>query len=186
MPGKVFKMDQELEKYKPKVPTRRNILSAPVTARLPKPTRAGLTDGGHMSTATATAACWAVPATRHPAQWRGMTPSRVRKGAGEATAGNCENTSVRSVVPPARGGGGGGDISYWAHYVRTVRGCGGARGVGGGRRRWVVTRASPSGKSVLTSRLGWNVCYGRRDQLKQISDVQALAFFEPVNPLLDP
>lgn len=39
---------------------------------------------------------------------------------------------------------------------------------------------------MLTSRRGWDVRYGRNDQLKEISEVQAVAFFEPVNPLLDP
>jgi ribosomal protein S18 acetylase RimI-like enzyme len=49
----------------------------------------------------------------------------------------------------------------------------------------VVARASPAGHRVLVSRRGWDVRYGRDDQLKEISLVQALAFFDPVNPLLD-
>ena len=47
--------------------------------------------------------------------------------------------------------------------------------------------ASPAGNRVLTSRDGaFHVSYGTADQLRDISDTQALAFFEPVTPVLDP
>ena len=56
-----------------------------------------------------------------------------------------------------------------------------------GRADRVVASASPAGNRVLTSRDGaFHVSYGTADQLRDISDTQALAFFEPVTPVLDP
>ena len=56
-----------------------------------------------------------------------------------------------------------------------------------GRADRVVASASPAGNRVLTSRDGaFHVSYGTSDQLRDISDTQALAFFEPVTPVLDP
>ena len=50
-----------------------------------------------------------------------------------------------------------------------------------------MASASPAGTRVLTSRDGaFHVSYGTSDQLRDISDTQALAFFEPVTPVLDP
>lgn len=53
------------------------------------------------------------------------------------------------------------------------------------RGRAVVARASPAGQRVLL-RGGWDVCYGADDQLKAIAELQAVAFFEPVNAVVDP
>ena len=56
-----------------------------------------------------------------------------------------------------------------------------------GRADRVVASASPAGNRVLTTRDGaFHVSYGTADQLRDISDTQALAFFEPVTPVLDP
>jgi len=85
--------------------------------------------------------------------------------------------------------------------ARLRRGIGGSGGGSGGTRATqklpraspspslVVAAASLEGERVLIGSgrgRGWDVTYARRDQLKQVSDTQAAAFFEPVNPLIDP
>ena len=53
-------------------------------------------------------------------------------------------------------------------------------------KRLPPARASPAGTRVLTSDDGaFDVSYGTVDQLPDISDTQARAFFEPVAPLVD-
>ena len=56
----------------------------------------------------------------------------------------------------------------------------------GRAKRLPPARASPAGTRVLTSDDGaFDVSYGTVDQLPDISDTQARAFFEPVAPLVD-
>jgi len=55
------------------------------------------------------------------------------------------------------------------------------------RAERLAANASPAGKRVLTSSDGeFHVSYGTPSQLRDISDTQALAFFEPIMPVLDP
>jgi ribosomal protein S18 acetylase RimI-like enzyme len=56
-----------------------------------------------------------------------------------------------------------------------------------GRGDGLVSNASPAGNRVLTSPDGkFHVTYGTPTQLRDISDTQAHAFFEPITPVLDP
>ena len=100
-------------------------------------------------------------------------PPQHHLALGMATA-----TCVRSCpAPPCRSAG------RRVHTWRTVH----PNRVPGRHTPRVVPHASPAGNHVLTSADGdFDVTYGTSDQLRDISDTQALAFFEPVTPVLDP